>query len=441
MLRLLWCFGLLAILGLAQAPVAGVIAIRGARIHSASGPVLPSGNIVLRNGLIEAVGENAPIPAEAFVIEGSGLQVYPGLIDALSTWGLPSGPARPAAAAPGPTPPTPATLEQRIQTLEDGGPEERPSNASWVRAADLLDAKLPNLAMARNAGFTTAVGFPGTNVFSGQGSAYNIAGTRPRQMVIADGVGQMITLPVRGFGGGFPGSLMGIISYVRQIYADVDHYQASQALYAKDPRGLPRPPYDRALDGVIASPRLLLPANRLVEIDRMLRFGKELKQPLVLYGGAESYRGAALLAEAKVPILVNLRWPERERDADPFVQDSLRVLETRDLAPTGPAALAKAGVKFAFYSAGVVPAADIRKAVKKAVDAGLDKEVALKALTLYPAQIFGLDNRTGSLEAGKIANLTVIGGDLFDDKAKLKFTIIDGLKYEPAPETTPETNR
>jgi len=116
-------------------------------------------------------------------------------------------------------------------------------------------------------------------------------------------------------------------------------------------------------------------------------------------------------------------------------------LETRDLAPTGPAALAKAGVKFAFYSGGVERPVDLRKAIKKAVDAGLSKEEALKALTLYPAQIFGLDNRIGSLEAGKIANLTVIDGDLFDDRAKLKFTIIDGVKYEPAPETTPEPNR
>jgi hypothetical protein len=440
MKKLLVSMVILAAAGLAQPPAAGVLAIRGANIHPASGPSLANANIVLRNGLIESIGPNVPIPPEAFVVEGAGLQVYPGLIDALSSWGLPAAPARPAA-APAPAPAAPAVLERPIQTLDEGGPEERPSNNSWVRAADLLDPRLPSLAAARNAGYTTAISFPGGNVFSGQGSAYNVAGTRSRQMVIEEGVGQMITFPVRGFGGGFPGSLMGIISYIRQIFSDAAHYRSSQALYAKDPRGLPRPPYDRALDGVIASPRLLLPAGRLAEIDRMIRFGQELQQPLVLYGGAESFRGAALLAAAKVPMLVNLRWPEAERDVDPFVKDSLRVLETRDLAPTGPAALAKAGVKFAFYSGGVERPADLRKAVKKAVDAGLSKDDALKALTLYPAQIFGLDNRLGSLEPGKIANLTVIEGDLFDDRAKVKFTIIDGVKYEPAPETAPETNR
>jgi hypothetical protein len=94
-------------------------------------------------------------------------------------------------------------LERPIQTLEDGGPEERPSNSSWVRAADLLDPRQAASTAARNAGDTTAIGFPSGNVFSGQGSAYNVAGARSRQMVIADGIGQMITFPVRASAAAF----------------------------------------------------------------------------------------------------------------------------------------------------------------------------------------------------------------------------------------------
>lgn len=445
MKRCLVLFVALASWALAQPVGPAVIAIRDARIHPASGPVLEKGTILVRNGLIEAIGASVTIPADAWVVDGAGLNVYPGLIDAMSTWGLPSASGRPTQApAPAPTPATPAQLEQRIQTLEDGGPEDRPSNVSWTKAADLLDPRSPAITAARNAGYTTAIAFPSTNVFAGQGNAFNLAGTRAGQMVVGNPVGQVITLPVRGFGGGFPGSLMGIIAYVRQIYLDADNYKTAQALYAQNARGLKRPAYDRALDGVISSPRLLLPAGREVEIDRMLRFGQELKQPLVLYGGTEAYRSAAALAAAKVPMLINLRWPERDRDADPFVKESLRVLETRDQAPSGPAVLAKAGVKFAFYSGGVERPADLRKAVKKSIDAGLSKEDALKGMTLYPAQIFGLDDRLGSLEVGKIANLSVFDGDLFDEKSKLKFTLIDGAKYEPAPEATPaapESNR
>ncbi|MEI9973287.1 MAG: hypothetical protein WDO73_15340 [Ignavibacteriota bacterium] len=98
-------------------------------------------------------------------------------------------------------------------------------------------------------------------------------------MVLVPSVGQYISFSGgRGFGGGgFPGSLMGIISYVRQLYLDANHYQAVKDAYAKDPRGMHRPEYDRALEGLLASQRFLLPANQLVEIDRMLRFGAELK--------------------------------------------------------------------------------------------------------------------------------------------------------------------
>ena len=218
----------------AQPVGTAVIAIRDARIHSASGPVIAKGTVLVRNGLIEAVGDKVTIPPEAWIVEGAGLNVYPGLIDPLSTWGQPTaaGAGRPTQApAPGPTPARPAQLEQRIQTLDDGGPEERPSTTSWVRAADLLDPKSPALVSARNAGYTTAIGFPMTNVFAGQGSAYNLAGARAGRMVVGDPVGQMITLPASGFGGPFPGSLMGILSYVRQIYIDADYYKAAQALY------------------------------------------------------------------------------------------------------------------------------------------------------------------------------------------------------------------
>ena len=81
---------------------------------------------------------------------------------------------------------------------------------------------------------------------------------------------------------------MGVIAYIRQVYLDADHYKLVKEAYAKDPRGMERPEYDRALEGVLASPRILLPANRLVEEDRMLRFAAELKQPTIIYGGREA---------------------------------------------------------------------------------------------------------------------------------------------------------
>jgi hypothetical protein len=236
---------------------------------------------------------------------------------------------------------------------------------------------------------------------------------------------------------------MGYIAYVRQIYLDADHYKLVKDAYARNPVGMTRPDYDRALEGVLDSPRILLPANRLVEIDRMLRLAADLKQPVILYGGREAFRieAAALLKRFNAPILLSLRWPEAPRDADPDEPDSMRTLETRDKAAGAPAALEQAGVKFAFYSDGLDAARDLQRAIKKALDNGLSREAALRALTLSPAEIYGVANRLGSVEVGKIGNLVVTRGDIFDDRTKVEMTLVDGRKYVPSPEVAPTGGR
>jgi imidazolonepropionase-like amidohydrolase len=401
------------------------VAIRDAKIVTVSGPVIDKGTVVLRNGVIEAVGENVPVPADAMVVDGEGLTVYPGLIDGLSTWGMQG-----AASA---TPAVPAA--QTATSTRARGPEDRPGTTSWLKAADEISPTDGRIETARSAGFTTAVIFPTTGIFAGQGAVIDLlSDEKPGAMVVASPVGQYISLTRGGgMGGGFPVSLMGVIAYVRQIYLDAEHYKLAKEAYARDPRGMARPEYDRALEGVLESKQILLPANRLVEIDRMLRLAAELKQRAILYGAQESYRpGAAdLLKKAGVPVLVSLRWPEAPNDANPEEVDSLRTLETRDQAPSAPALLKKAGVPFAFYSDGLDQARDLQRAVKRAIDAGLAREDALRALTLSPAAIYGVADRLGSIEKGKIANLVVTKGELFDDQTRVQCIFVDGRKYTP----------
>jgi imidazolonepropionase-like amidohydrolase len=409
---------------LAQTP--SVLAIRNARIYPASAPVIENGSIVVRNGLIESIGPSVSIPPDAWVIEGAGLTVYPGLIDALSTWGLPAAPA--PAPAPESSGPPPAR-----------GPEDRPSNTSWLHAQDLLQPAARNILSARNAGYTTAVVFPTAGIFAGQGAAMNLAGEKSGAMMVAARAGLYLSLTTRGFNA-FPGSLMGVIAYIRQVYADADFYRIAGQAYQQNPRGRRRPDYDRALEGVLEAPRILLPATRAVEIERMIRLAAELKRPVVLYGGHEAARSVDTLARSNTPVLVNLKWPEQDPNDDPEDKPSLRTLELRENAPAAPAALAKAGVRFAFYSGGVERPAGLRKAVRRAISAGLSTEDAVRALTLNAAEIHGFADRAGSLEPGKIANLTITEGDLFLDSTKVKHIVIDGNKYEPVPEppTPPE---
>jgi hypothetical protein len=424
--RLVWML-LLIPAGLAAGPP-GALAIRGARVVTVSGAAVEPGTVVIRDGLIEAVGANPTIPPDAWTIEGKGLTVYPGLIDALSTIGLPeSAVAEEPSARPQRVPrPAPETPPAR-------GPEDRPSNTSWLRAADLFNASDKKIESARNLGFTTAVVFPTRGIFAGQGAVVNLAGEAAGKMIVSTPAGLYLSFATRGFAE-YPGSLMGVLAYIRQVSLDAGHSGLENAHYARRTAGTKRPAYDRAVEGWLEAPRVLLPASRAVEIDRMLRFANGLRATPVLYGGQEAHRSAARLKSAGVPVLISLKWPERAKDADPEDVESLRVLEYRDRAPSSPAALAKAGARFAFYTEGL-KASELAKAVKRALDAGLAPADLVRAFTLSPAEIFGVADRLGSIEPGKIANLVVTEGELFGEKTKVKYIVVDGVKYQPAPES------
>ena len=416
------------------------VAIRNAKIVTVSGPTIAKGTVVLRNGLIEAVGENVPIPADAWVVDGEGMTVYPGLIDAMSTVGIPSLAPAPAAgnAAGRGGRGAGAAVQLAPAPPRSMGPEDRPQTTSWVLAADEIQPTDGRIATVRSAGFTTTVTFPQRGIFGGQGSVIDLdSAEKSGEMVVAPAVGQWISVGrggFGGFGGGFPSSLMGYIAYIRQIYLDAGHYKLVKDAYAKDPRGMERPQYDRALEGVLTSQRILLPANRVVEMDRMLRFAAELKQPVILYGLREGYRpeAAPLLKKYGSPVLVSLRWSEPPRDANPEQEQSLRDLENIDLGPSTPSQLKKAGVTFALYADGLDQPREFQRAVKRAIDAGLSREDAVRALTLAPAQIYNLADRLGSVEKGKIGNLVVTKGELFDDNTHIQMIFVDGKQYKPA---------
>lgn len=435
---------LIATAGLPMAANPPHLAIRGARVFTVSGPVLEHGTVLIKDGLIEAVGDGIAIPAGVTVIDGSGLNVYPGLIDALSAWGLPdaapTAPVAPAAptatpAAPGPGQPPPQP-QPRVR-----GPEDRPSAFTWVKAADLVKPSEKLIETARSAGFTTAVAFPKQGILAGHGAVINLGGETGGEMVLDASAGLYTSVATRGLGG-FPGSLLGVMAYMRQIWIDAAYYKLAKEAYAKDPVANPRPAYDRALEGLLETHRLLLPANSRVQIERALRFGAEFKTPYVLYGGHAAYEVASELKKAGVPVILNVKWPAKEKDSDPEEIPSMKTLQLRDKAPTTPAALAAAGVSFAVCSEGLEAPKDLIKALKKSIDHGLKPADAIRALTLSAAEIYGVAGRLGSIEKGKIANLTITKGDLFDDKATVSMIFIDGKKYLPAPEapTPPRPN-
>jgi len=429
-------------LGALRAEEPPYFAIHGARIVTVSGPVIEKGTVVIAKGLIVAVGPEVPIPPEAWVIDGKGLTVYPGLIDALTDLGL--GSAAPAAPGRQPTagPPSAPARPQQVSR----GPEDRPATTPWVNPADELKTDDKRLETWRNAGFTSALTAPKLGIFPGQGAVINLAGERPGEMVVKSPATLNLTFhPMAGFAN-FPDSLMGVRAYIEQVFLDANQYAQAETVYDAHPRGLNRPTYDRTAlvvaDTLHGGRPVLLPANTAPQILRTLVLADRLAVHPVLYGVQQGYAVADTLGASKVPVLVSLKWPEKEKDADPDAPQELRELRFRDRAPSTPAALEKAGVKFAFYSDSLPSPKDFLKNAKKAIDAGLAADAALRAFTLSTAEILGVADQTGSIEPGKIANLVIADGDLFNEKTKVKMTFVDGRRYEvhePTRPTAPPT--
>jgi imidazolonepropionase-like amidohydrolase len=399
-------------------------AIRGAKVVPVSSAPLENATVVVSRGIITAVGTNVAIPADAWVIDGKGLTVYPGLIDGFTDVGV--------AAANSPAPAGDAGARQ--QPAISRGPEDRPATTPWRNAADEVNPGDPRVESWRMAGFTTVIAAPKGGMFPGQAAVLDLGGERAGDFVVKGPVAVPVSLQAPGGFRSFPGSVMGGIAYVRQVWLDTNWDAQANAVYEKNPRGMERPKYDRS-DAALAAALgkhavVLLPGNTSLQIRRTLRLAEEWKLSAVIYGAQMGYEVAPEIAAKKMPVLVDLKWPEAEKDSDPEATPSLRTLRFRDRAPSSPAALNKAGVKFAFYSGGIAAPKDLLPAVKKSIEAGLSPEAALRALTLSPAEIFGVADTLGSIENGKIANLVVADGDLFDKKTKVKLVFVDGRKYE-----------
>jgi imidazolonepropionase-like amidohydrolase len=421
--------------------VPSTYAITNARLVPVSGPAIERGTIVVRNGLIAALGAGVAVPADARVIDGAGLTVYPGFIDGYSTLG--TAPVRTGGQGGGgggggglaalAAQATPASTAGRLVVHPVGLSPE-------ATAVAQLRVDAEAFANAQAGGVTAALTAPTTGILQGQ-SALITLGDDASALVVKAPVAQHVGFtPVRG--GGYPNSLLGVFSALRQMLLDAQHYRDEQAAYARNARGMSRPTYDAALDAlqpVLARTQpVVMQANSKREIERALDLAKEFNLRAIIAGGAEAHLVADRLKAENVPVLLSTNFPRRPQtqsaDADP---EPLRVLRERVEAPKVPARLAQAGVRFAMQSGGLTNGTDFLANVQKAVENGLTADQAARALTLAPAELLGVNDRLGSLEVGKIANLTLMRGALGTSGARVAQLFIDGRPVTVRAAATP----
>ena len=407
-------------------------AIKDARIVTGAGKTIAKGTVVFRRGLITDVGESVKIPADARVIDGAGMTVYPGLIDGYTSLGL-TAPAQPPAGGGG------GGGRQAAAAATPPPPEARLGDPSLAAA----DQVKPGTSFEdpRSVGVTSALSSPRQGIFAGQSALINLAGDESSKLVLRAPVALTVQFSGGGgFGGGYPGSLMGTVSYIRQSFLDAIRYRDEVERYNRVKRGVNRPEHDKRLAALQPALRGELPvlfvANSDGDIRRALMISDEFKLKPMIAGAMYGYRVADMLKAKAVPVILSVDFPRRSADLPDDEDETLRVLRQRAETPRGAARLAQAGVKFAFTSGSLRPQ-DFIANVQKAVENGLSKDDALRALTINAAEMFGASEQVGTIEVGKIANLVVASGDILSRDARVRHVFIDGDQIElKKPEAT-----
>jgi imidazolonepropionase-like amidohydrolase len=405
--------------GLRENPPA-VHALTNARIVVAPGRTLSGATLVIRNGVIEAVGANVRPPADARVWDMAGRTLYAGFIDAYADVGMR----------------TELTREEREE--QRGAVYWNPQVRSYVDAvADFAADDAARPAALRSQGFAAALAVPRVGMFRGQAAVVGLGEGTVADRVIRPAVAQSVALRRdNAAGGGYPTSDMGAITFVRQTLHDTDWHSRAHAAYQRSPQGARRPESNVALAALAPALRgdqpLLVETRNEEEALRALGLAREFPLRVWLRGSGTEYRLTDVFRGLDVPLILPVNFPQTPdvARAEQALNLSLAQLRHWHLAPENPARLAAAGVRFALTADGLRERSSFLPNVRQAVERGLAADVALAALTTVPADYLGLARTHGTLEAGKVANIVVADGDIFGAGTRVEAVWVDGRRFE-----------
>lgn len=390
-----------------------VHALVNVRIVVAPGKTIEQGTVVVRDGVIDAVGE-IPTPPEARVWDMAGKTVFPGLIDAFTEMDVNTSAATAGAAHWNDQ----VTPQLDIATVSHDG------------------AKAANTKL-RSQGITARLLAPSGRILKGSSAVVLTNDADADAAIVRQNVAQHLRLTVsRGRGrSDYPGSPMGAVALARQTFLDADWYVRAWRAFEADP-SLPQPERNDALAALgehLAEQGLFIcdASNELFAL-RADRFAREFSLNLAIRGSGHEYKRLDAIRECRRVVIVPVDFPKPPNvaTAEAALSTDLDDLLHWDMAPENPARLAEAGVRIALTSHGLDDAGAFLDGVRRAVKRGLPADAALEALTTTPADLLGVAGRLGTIQPGKIASFVVTDGDLFDAKTKVLETWVAGERFE-----------
>ncbi|HTL18972.1 MAG TPA: amidohydrolase family protein [Patescibacteria group bacterium] len=417
----------------------GVHALVGGRIVVRPGEVVEGGTVVIRDGLISAVGKEATVPADARVWDLKGMTVYAGFIDSYLMLEATNAPVSTTEVE------TDSGLRARGVRFfgtageKSGGPGyEIAKITPQYRAVRDYAPKPKKLEPLRELGFTAGLIAPSRGIIRGTSALVALSDDDPNQSIIRPDVFQHVAFDTqRGEDRAYPGSLMGIIATLRQSFFDAQYYARDYTDFEKHPGERKRPEFDPALEalGPVLAKKMfvMLEPGSALMADRAAQVAKELGFQLHMVASGQEWRRPDLVKATGASFVVPLNFPAVPKlpSTDDWDQVTLDELRAWDWAPENPALLRQQGLEIALTTYGLSDVKRFRDNLRLSLDRGLSENDALAALTTVPARLCGVEKMLGTIEPGKLADLTVVKGDnYFNPDSKVSAVWIDGRVYQ-----------
>lgn len=413
------------------APVSRTYAITNVNIIQGPGRKIDMGTVLIKDGLITGAGKGLAIPPDAVVIKADSMYVYAGFIDGLSRTGV--------------TKPREEATRERVQN--PGNPP--PDKAGITPQHDVrntISGTDKTIEDARSVGFTTAQVVPYGVLLPGNAAIIQLSGKPVDETVLVSKSAFYSELSSNQ--GVYPGTILGIMAKWRELYRQASQAHTYESMYASNKSGLERPATDRVLEAfypvIDKKQEVLFKADRVLDAHRVLTLKSDLGFNVTIANLKEGWDVMNKIKSANAKVFLSLDLPDEIKDEkdkkDPKatgsadVQKEKAALEQRRkdfLAKyDGQAAtFQKAGVKFGFAALDV-KAANVQANLRRMIKAGLTEDQALAALTINAAELLGVSDRLGSIDNGKIANLTISDKPYFNEKAKVKYVFVDGQPFK-----------
>ncbi|MBI3221162.1 MAG: amidohydrolase family protein [Bacteroidetes bacterium] len=425
-------------------PVTRTYAITNVNVVQAPGRKMDMATVLIKDGLIVSVGKGISIPGDAIVIKADSMFMYAGFIDGLSRVGV----ARPK------------EEPSRDRVKDPGNPT--PERAGITPQNDVrysLNPSDKSVEDLRNIGFTVAQVAPYGNLLPGQSSIILLSGKSIDQMVLVSNASLYSELS--GANNVYPNTTMAVMAKWRELYRQASQAKSYQSLYASNRNGLERPASDRVLEAfypvIDQKMPVVFKSEKMLESHRILSLKNDLGFNLTLGEVKEGWPLISKIKASGAKVFLALDLPEEvkkeEKKDDKKTDKKADSTKTKEVAKPKTAAdlekealekrkaeaianytsqasaFAKAGVPFGFSTLTAKPK-DIPANLRRMISAGLSEDAALAALTTTPAQLLGLSDRLGTVDAGKMANLVISDKSYFNEKSKVRYVFVDGTMYK-----------